>query len=418
MEVTASRSSRFRSARTLGLDRPRRRRGTLTETPPSTERWWARGFRRLLATRLVSQCGDGLFQAGVAWLVLLSPDAQPSPQAFVGVLALVLLPFSVVGPFAGVLLDRWSRRNILVRGQLVRCVVVAAIALVALPTGPPEWIAYALVLVAIGINRVLLAGLSASLPHVVPRHKLVTANALAPTAGTMATGVGIGIGALALTVFGDQPSVVLVLAVAVYAGAAALAAQFAVPALGPDETGSGSDPGRGSVFTATLAAIASGSAHLRERRPAANALVRIGAFRFFFGGWTLWAFVAAFEEDRTSGFDTISAAALAAGGTALGYGLAALLTPFVVRRMDLSSWVAALMVVGALAVVATAAFDGAWPLAIQGFVFGLAGQTLKIQTDTLVQRHVGEGFLGRTFTLYDVTFNVLFVAGAFAMLAA
>lgn len=379
----------------------------IAQTPP-TELWWALGFRRLLGTRLMSQCGDGLLQVGVAWLVLLSPDAQPSPQAFVGVLALVLLPFSVVGPFAGALLDRWSRRNVLVRGQLLRGVVVAAIAVVALPTGPPDWIAYVLVLVAIGINRVLLAGLSAALPHVVPRHKLVTANALAPTAGTMAIGVGIGLGALVLTVFQDLPSVVLVLAVAVYAGAAAIAAQFPVAALGPDVAVSG------PLVSGTLAAIASGSAHLRARRHAARALVRMGGFRFVFGAWTLWAFVTALDEDRTTGFETISAAGLAAGGTALGYGLAAVLTPLVVGRFRLSVWVASLMVTGVLAVVVTVPFAGAWPLAVQGLAFGLAGQTLKIQTDTLVQTHVDERFLGRTFTVYDVVFNVLFVAGAFA----
>ncbi|MDN5854658.1 MAG: MFS transporter, partial [Actinomycetia bacterium] len=87
---------------------------------------WTPGFRRLLATRLVSQCGDGVFQAGIAWLVLLSPDAQQTPAAFVGVLALLLLPFSIVGPFAGVVLDRWRRRQILFLGQLLRVVAVGA----------------------------------------------------------------------------------------------------------------------------------------------------------------------------------------------------------------------------------------------------------------------------------------------------
>lgn len=125
--------------------------------------------------------------------------------------------------------------------------------------------------------------------------------------------VGLGIAALALTVVEDQASVVLVLAVAVYAGAAAIAAQFPVTGLGPDagETG--------PLVATTLAAIASGSAHLREPRPAARALVRMGGFRFLFGAWTLWAFVTAVEEDRTAGFDTVSAAGLAAAGTALGY---------------------------------------------------------------------------------------------------
>ena len=106
----------------------------------------------------------------------------------------MLLPFSVLGPFVGVFLDRWSRRQVLAWSNFVR------VGLVARPRrrrctrdlrGP---VLFALILVSLSVNRFLLAGLSAALPHVVGDDELITANALTPTAGTLAFLVGLALG--------------------------------------------------------------------------------------------------------------------------------------------------------------------------------------------------------------------------------
>ncbi|HEY1486748.1 MAG TPA: hypothetical protein VGF84_11645, partial [Micromonosporaceae bacterium] len=60
------------------------------------------GFRRLLSVRLTSQFGDGLFQAALAVSVLFNPAQQTSPLKIAVGFAVLLVPFSVVGPFAGV----------------------------------------------------------------------------------------------------------------------------------------------------------------------------------------------------------------------------------------------------------------------------------------------------------------------------
>ena len=106
----------------------------------------------------------------------------------------MLLPFSVLGPFVGVLLDRWSRRQVLARSNFVRVGLVAllAVAVHADLRGP---VLFGLMLVCLSVNRFLLAGLSASLPHVVAEDDLITANALTPTAGTLAFLIGLGVGA-------------------------------------------------------------------------------------------------------------------------------------------------------------------------------------------------------------------------------
>jgi hypothetical protein len=70
----------------------------------------ARSFRRLLETRLLAQFGDGVFQAALAGTVLFNPQRAADPVAVAAGFAILLLPYSMVGPFAGVWLDRWSRR--------------------------------------------------------------------------------------------------------------------------------------------------------------------------------------------------------------------------------------------------------------------------------------------------------------------
>src|SRR5437763_16839742 len=95
-----------------------------------------RWFRWLFGTRLVSQPADGVFQASLASAVFFNPDHQTDPrQAAVGFVVL-LLPYSLVGPCAGVFLDRWRRQRVLVRANLIRSLFVVAAATVLVTGGP------------------------------------------------------------------------------------------------------------------------------------------------------------------------------------------------------------------------------------------------------------------------------------------
>src|SRR4051795_1510380 len=85
-------------------------------------------FRRLLATRLFSQFGDGVFQAALAGTVLFNPQRAADPVDVAAGFAILLLPYSLVGPFAGVWLDRGSRRSVLLRANVLRGGLVAVVA--------------------------------------------------------------------------------------------------------------------------------------------------------------------------------------------------------------------------------------------------------------------------------------------------
>ena len=83
------------------------------------------GYRRLLAVRFAVQWADGMFQAALGGAVLFNPEREADPLAVAAGLAVLLLPYSVIGPFAGALLDRWDRRRLLIFARLLRAALVA-----------------------------------------------------------------------------------------------------------------------------------------------------------------------------------------------------------------------------------------------------------------------------------------------------
>jgi MFS family permease len=367
-------------------------------------------FRRLFAVRIGSQLTDGVFQVALAAYVVFSPERAPSPQAIASALAVVLLPFSVLGPFVGVFLDRWSRRQVLAWSNFLRVslVLVLALAVHADLRGPGL---FALILVCLSVNRFLLAGLSASLPHVVVRADLVTANALTPTAGTLAVLVGAGIGT-GVRSLAHSDVVVLVLAACLYAVAGALALRIPRDLLGPDV-----DPQRPGVREAlgnVARGLADGLRHLGERRPAAYGLTAIGAHRFCYGISTVSLILLYRNYFHDSGeanaaFNELTLALAVSGA---GFVAAAVVTPLVLERVSTRTWVLALLTGAAVTQLFPGSLFTEPALLVAAFFLGLASQGIKIVVDTLVQTNVDDEFRGRVFSLYDVIFNVAFVAAA------
>lgn len=372
-------------------------------------------FRKLFAVRVASQLTDGVFQTALAAYVIFSPAEQPSPAAIAGALAVVLLPFSVLGPFVGVLLDRWSRRQVLAWSNFVRVGLVALLAVgVAADVRGPAL--FGLILACLSVNRFLLAGLSAALPHVVAPEDLVTANAVTPTAGTMAFLVGLGLGTgsrFGWSALGWNDDVaVLVVASVLYGAAGALALRIPRDLLGPDQVPE--HPGVRDAVRHVARGLRSGLRHLGERRPAAYGLAAIGAHRFFYGISTV-ALILLYRNyfhDRSDSDAALADLSLAVLASGVGFLAAAVLTPVVVERITPRAWTLGLLVLAAVTQVFPTALYTRPALLIGAFFLGLASQGIKICVDTLVQTQVDDAFRGRVFALYDVVFNVAFVAAA------
>jgi MFS family permease len=372
-----------------------------------------RDFRYLFSVRLVAQFGDGLLQAALATFVLFSPERQPDAVKIAAAFAILLLPYSIIGPFAGVFLDRWRRRNVLVRANLIKAAFTLPIIALVL-AGDDGALLGLSVLIVLGIGRFVLAGLSASLPHVVEGRDLVTANALTPTSGTIMAAVG-GLAGIALRSAlggGDTGSaIVLACAAGAYLASALIARAIAVDRLGPDGTRA-SDTMRGVAV-----GLVEGIRELRLHAEAGRAIAVVGVHRIAFGILTagsllLVRYTFNFVEDADTALNEF---ALLTGAAAIGALVGAILTPGASRRWGSVRWsVVALAQAGTLgiALVIVGAMAPAFPLLLAGSLsIGFAGQSVKVCSDTLVQRFIPDDHLGRVFALFDMIVNVCLVAG-------
>jgi MFS family permease len=371
-----------------------------------------RRFRELFVVRVTSQFGDGVFQIALASYLLFSPEKQADAASLAAALSAVLLPFSVIAPFAGVFLDRFDRRLILARFNIIRTLPSLAAAAIVAWSGSDAAL-YTTVVIAFGLNRFLLSGLSASLPRVVDPADLVMANAVTPTSGTIAymCGLATGAGLRGVPAGFDSDVFVIVVAAVIYCAAGLLALRIPRRHLGPDLT----DP-RPNIWHElgeVVRGLVAGVRHLRERRQAGYALGAIGVHRFWYGLTTVATIVLyrnTFEpNDSDAAFAALSIAVLGAG---LGYFAAAVVTPIATARLSPRGTIVALLALAAVTEVFPAALYTRPAIVIGAFFLGLSAQGVKICVDTLVQTHVDDAFRGRVFSIYDVTFNVAFVLAA------
>lgn len=369
-----------------------------------------RDYLRLLSVRLAGQFADGVFQASLAGTILFNPEHAARAGDIAAGFAVLLLPYSVLGPFAGVLLDRWSRQRVLFGANLIRALMVVAVAaeIAAGVHGGPFYLSALLV---ISVNRFVLSALSAAQPHVVRPDQLITANAIAVTAGAVATafGGGLAIGIRSLAGPGNAGYAAIALgAAAFYAVGGLRAAVFATMALGPDDD----TRDHGESVRNVLVGLLDGARHIRSHPSVLRAFFVIGIHRFAYGVTaicTLLLYRNYFHDDGIlraglAGLGQIVAA------IAIGGGLAAFLTPIAARRFGYTKWPAMLLIGAGVVELALGLPFRMSTFLPAAMLLGLAAQGVKICVDTLTAQRVADDFRGRVFSIYDTVFNVVFVA--------
>ncbi|MYS91499.1 MULTISPECIES: MFS transporter [Streptomyces] len=369
------------------------------------------GFRRLLGVRLLSQGADGVYQVALAAYVVFSPEKQTSAAAVASAMAVLLLPYSLVGPFAGVLLDRWRRRQVLLYGSLLRALLACATALLILSPAP-DWLFYVSALCVTAVNRFVLAGLSAALPRVVDAERLVIANSLSPTAGTLAATAGGGLAFVVRLVVADSDAAVVLVGAVLYLCAALGSLSMARELLGPDRTWAGERIA--TALTSTARDLVAGVRHLaaQQRREAAWALAAMALMRFCYGALLVMLLMLCRYALTTTTDDGLALLGLALAVSGAGFFAAAVVTPWTAGRLGPGRWIVVCAGAAALLEPALGLPFAAAPLLAAAFVLGLTTQGAKIATDTIVQSSVEDGFRGRIFSVYDVLFNVSFVGAA------
>ena len=376
--------------------------------------------RKLLAVRWTGQLTDGIFQSALASFILFSPERQPDAKSAAIAFAVVLLPYSLIGPLVGTILDRISRQRIILFANLFRALTLIFIAgLVRNGATGVELTIF--VLIAFGVNRLILAGLSAGLPLLLDtsgpegRTTLVSVNATAVTGGTVfvVLGGGVGIGIRNLMedrLAADQADALLISIASITFFIAALFALLLKKAdLGPLPH----EMRKESISEAYSEMIAA----FRFLKRIRDCFLGISATAIQRSGLTALTLMAlllnrnTFNDpaDPESGLAGFAFAITIAG---VGITIGAILAPIGVAKYGRHKWIRLSLFASAILPVLLALQQSELLLVATGFFAGMAGQGVKVTNDALVQSKIRDEYRGRVFAVYDVMVNFGIVSGA------
>jgi len=360
----------------------------------------SRDFRRLFAIRLVSQSADGLFQAALIASVVFSPEQQSTVTGFAIATLVVSLPFSILGPFTGVFIDRWSRTRILVVAPWLRAALVW---LVLFDPEAAPVLFYAGALWVLSVNRFYLATAVAVVPRLVPTEDLLIANSISVVGGTVALLAGVFVGGWVADLFADTP--VVLWAGVQWIAASLIASRISTP-LVPHQLPEA--PVRDELRRVLLE-FADGARRLARTPRALGPITSITLDQMGQGivlVLSLFVFRDRFEEGVGS-FSTL----IGAGGIGVLVGI--LTVGKLEERFAKERIVSLAFLVGGVVLLAVSLSISAWSVLLASFAVGLTFAWKKVPVDTLVQEAIPDGYRGRVFAVYDVAYNVSRVVAAF-----
>ncbi len=367
---------------------------------------------QILTIRWLGQVGDGIFQSALASFVLFSPERQPNAVGAATAFAVVLLPYSLVGPYAGIFLDRFSRQRIVQISNLVRALdlVLITVLIKSGATGVPLTL---LVLVAFGINRLILSGLSAGLPLIVTKDELISANALAVTCGSIGVVIGGGFGIGVKKLFDAHgksdlsDAKVILIAMCLYLASAYFTRRISRMEIGPaaHET---------PAQFRGLGELKEGWNILKNHPDALRGIFTTAIQR---GGLTALTLMGLLLERNTFNPSSNPDAGLAGFGFALGvagvgFGVGSFITPYFVSYFGRHRWIRLMMIAPIIFLIFFAFIPQEWLLLTTAFFIAVSGQAVKVTNDALVQSQIADEYRGRVFAFYDVAVNAIIVVGA------
>lgn len=369
-----------------------------------------RDFALLMATQFAAQAGDGIIQAALAKLIAFGNqkgfdlEGARSPEELLRIALYLFVPYTIISPFLGVVIDRWDRRRLLFVANGIRAVVLVMIGLVG--TGSvPDGVLFGAFLLTLASTRVVLATKSAALPATLEGESLVEGNAVSQLGGAMFQLGGVA-AAFVAAQFLDTGPIVIVGAL-VYALGAGTA--LVIKRAGKVHVATT----LGQEIARVVKNIVAGVVEV-SRTPAAGA-----AITTYFWLRLLWSFSIVgigFIARELLANDDLQILIITGGAGAAGAVLGFLLANRMNARAKSSGQLA--LVAASVAGVAVAVLGGVETkatLAVLTFFLGLGFFLGKISLDTMVQQALGDDFRGRAFSLYDIAYNLAWVFAAAAM---
>lgn len=191
-----------------------------------------RNFRRLWYGQIVSQLGDWLDSIALFALTL---SLTGSGQAVGLLLVAEFLPGAIVGPFAGVIIDRLPRKLVLIAADIGRALLVLALLLVQ--DAGDLWLLYGAVAAKVALSAFFEPARSAIIPSLCTRDELVAANAISGATWSAVLAIGAAIGGFVAGTLGYQAA--FLLDAATFLLSAVLIATVRAPAADSERGGRG-----------------------------------------------------------------------------------------------------------------------------------------------------------------------------------
>jgi Major Facilitator Superfamily len=371
-----------------------------------------RDLRVLLGAQFCGQAADGIAQTAFTNILVLEPLGQETPTRVLALFALTLVPYSLLAPWLGVLVDRWDRRGLLGWTNSIRAGLLITFPL-WVSSIPGDTFLYATVLALLGLGRLWLTTKGAILPLVLNEQHLLRGNSISGGGGMLAALAGgvLGIGLIAVA--GDSPAVV------------AAGVLYAVSALISTRLSTRMSPLQALPSRLSSAAARAGAEMLHgltviwrnsRVRIALAAIFVLRTIVMFVAVATILAVKSRFPgaEDR---FGRLSSGALALALAGAGAFTGAVVAPVAGRALNRSRLVLLGFAIPGLGLVALGPLASLSALMALAFVAGFGAFTAKVAVDAEVQGDLTDEFRGRAFALYDILYNLASVMAAALMVA-
>jgi MFS family permease len=353
-------------------------------------------YRRLFAGQVVSDIGDGI----TLFLVLLViNDLTGGSTIAIALMAIAeAVPAFTVGLVAGVYVDRWDRRRVMLASDLLRAVIVLSFALVQTVELLPLF--YVLGFVQASIATFFRPARGAMLPHIVPAEGLASANSLAQASQVIGSVIGTGIAGLIFATFGNGlagfaiDSITFLVSFALIAGISSEAGRVTA------------ERKAAAAGESVLGGVAAGLRIIRRSRLLTGVVLATGVTMLGLGAVNV-LFVPLLVNDL--GVDPAWMAAIEFAQTAAMI-LAAFTVAFLARRLSPTTIISlGLGVIGAC-IGLVAGVSAVWQVILILFAVGMALTPLQAMVQTVVQTAAGDATRGRVVSVLQASISTASVA--------
>jgi MFS family permease len=369
-----------------------------------------RDFGLLMAVQFAAQAGDGIVQSALAKFIVFGgqkgfePEAAASPEELLRIVLYIFVPYTIISPFLGVVIDRWDRRRLLFLANGLRGAVMLVIGLVGVGAVPDAALFLAFML-TLASTRTVLATKAAALPETVDSGSLVEGNAVSQLGGAMFQLGGAGLVLVTSKFIAVEPWVIVGAVIYIAGGVIALLIKRA-----------GQARAHSRFVTEVSNVVQNIWRGLREVARVPKAAASISTY---FWLRLLWSFslagIGLVARDLVAG-DDLQSVILTGGAGAVGAALG-FLTAGVFRDKARSTGHIVLWssTMAGVAVAVLGGIEAKIAIAMLTFFLGFGFFLGKISLDTMVQEALGDDFRGRAFSLYDIAYNVAWVVAALVL---